>query len=147
MAKSNGKLLFAGIIGALAGALGGLLLAPQSGKETRDEIAKLAKDLANKIKTEADETRERVKEVFGSASSSAMAKYSEVRQAVVDKVAAVKTAGQDIDKDKYQMIVDDVVAEYKDDLDITKEAMTKLSNQFKKDWTKIKKAVTAPAEK
>lgn len=141
MAKSNGKIFLAGLIGAVAGAIGGLLLAPKSGKETREDIAKLAKEIAGKIKTEADETRVRVKEVFGNASNAAMSKYTEVRQAIVDKVATVKTAGQEIDKEKYQMIVEDVINEYKSDMELTKDALVKLANLFKKDWNKVKKVI------
>ena len=39
--QKNKKWLMAGVLGTLAGAVGGLLLAPQSGKKTRQQIANM----------------------------------------------------------------------------------------------------------
>lgn len=50
--KSNaGKFVLAAGIGAALGALGGILFAPKSGKETREDIAKKASE-AKKCATE-----------------------------------------------------------------------------------------------
>lgn len=141
MTQSKGKFFLAGILGAVAGAIGGLLFAPQSGEETREDIAKLAADISKKVKTEAKETQKRVQEVFGEASETAMVKYNEIKEAVTQKVASVKTAGEDIDKEKYGKIVEGVVEEFKGDLEATKSGATKLIAQLKKDWEKIKKAL------
>lgn len=141
MAKSAGKFFLAGVLGAVAGAIGGLLFAPQSGEETREDITKIAREIAKQIKTGAEEAGDKVKEVFGEASKAASDKYNEVKTAVVNKVAAVKAAGQEIDKDKYALIVDDVVGEFKDDFKATKNGATKMASLLKKDWLKIKKAL------
>lgn len=141
MAKSTGKFFLAGIIGAVAGAVGGLLMAPKSGKETREDIMNLAMELSKTIKTETVETKARVKEVFGKVTEEAIMKYDEIKNSVVGKVAAVKTAGEEINKEKYSKIVDDVVAEFKGDLDATKTGATKITTYFKKDWEKMKKAL------
>jgi len=141
MSKSTGKFFLAGLLGALAGTVGGLLFAPKSGEETRGDILKLANKLAKAIKTEAENTEEKVVEVFGEASKTAKDKYNEISGKVMEKVAAVKSAGQEINKEKYGMIVEDVVSEYKNDFDATKNGATKLANQLKKDWLKIKKAL------
>ena len=143
MSKSTGKFFLAGLLGAVAGAVGGLLFAPKSGEETRGDILKLANKLAKAIKTEAENTEEKVTEVFGDASKAAKDKYNEISGKVMEKVAAVKSAGQEINKEKYGMIVEDVVSEFKDDFDATKNGATKLANQLKKDWLKIKKALAA----
>lgn len=135
MAKNNGKFLLAGLIGTLAGAVGGILLAPKSGKETRKDIVKLALDLNRKIKTEASETKQRVKDIYGEASDEAMRKYKAVRDAVVSRVASLKTAGTSIDKDKYEKVVDEVVASFKG-------VGVKMGIYLKKDWNKIKKALS-----
>lgn len=140
--KSAGYFL-AGVVGALMGVVGGVLLAPKSGKETRADIAKLANRLAKNIKTKASETQERVEQVFGEVSEGTKQKYIEIRSAVIGRVAAVKTAGEKIDKDKYAQIVENVVEEYKDDLTKTKNGATKLISLFKKDWEKIKSALTS----
>lgn len=141
MSKNTGKFFLAGILGAVAGAVGGMLLAPKSGKETRADIAKLALEISNNIKTEADETKERVSDIFGKANDEATRKYKEIRSAVVGKVATIKTAGQEIDKEKYAKVVDEVVADFKNDLETTKDGATKLAKYFKKDWEKLKKAL------
>lgn len=131
----------AGLIGALAGAVGGLLLAPKSGKETRQDISKLAMEISKKMKMEADETKARVKDVFGKASDETTRKYKEIRTAVVGKIAAVKNAGTEIDKDKYAKVVDEVVNDFKKDLDATKGGALKIATYLKKDWDKMKKAL------
>lgn len=141
MAKTGGKIILAGLLGATAGAIGGLLLAPKSGKETRKDIANMAGDIAKKVKSTADETQDRVMEIYGNISKAAMDKYKEVSTMVVNKVAAVKTAGTDIDREKYSMIVDDVVSEFKDDFTATKNGATKMASFLKKDWEKVKKAL------
>lgn len=141
MSKNHGSFFLAGLFGAMAGAIGGLLLAPQSGKATRRDIVKLANNISKKIKTESVETKKRVEEVFGKVTDEAVAKYNEVKDAVVAKVAAVKTAGVAIDKDKYAKVVDDVVTEFKSDFEDTKSGATKIAGYLKKDWDKVKKAL------
>jgi gas vesicle protein len=139
--RNGGKFLLAGLLGAAAGAIGGLLFAPKSGKETREDIKKMATDINNKIKTGVNETKTRAKEVFGEANDAAVAKYNEIKTTVSQKVATLKTAGEEIDKTKYSSIVDDVVSEFRDDLTASKDAAKKLSVQLKKDWEKVKKAL------
>jgi gas vesicle protein len=141
MSKSTGKFFLAGILGAAAGAIGGILLAPKSGKETREDLKELAAKLTKQVKSSAEETEQKVKEIFGEASKAAVDKYREIRSTVVDKIVALKSAGQDIDKEKYALIVEDVVAEYKDDLKATKNGASKMVDQLKKDWEKVKKAL------
>lgn len=140
MAKS-GKFFMAGLFGALAGALGGLLFAPQSGKKTRDDIKKMWTRLNKEVENGVKDTKEKVVEVFGNASEEAVAKYKEIKSAVMKKVAEVKTAGKEIDKEKYSMIVEDVATEFKEDLKATKNGAIKLVAQLKKDWEKVKKAL------
>lgn len=141
MAKQTGKFFFAGVLGALAGAVGGLLLAPQSGKKTRQEIKDLAEELTLKVKTKADDTKDLVVDVYGKYTEEGKNKYLEIKDAVVTKVAAVKTAGEAIDREKYGKVVEDVVADFKEDLVATKSGSTKIINYLKKDWEKIKKAL------
>ncbi|MDP4009751.1 MAG: YtxH domain-containing protein [Candidatus Shapirobacteria bacterium] len=139
--NSSGKFFVAGIIGALAGAIGGLLLAPKSGKETRKEITKYAEKLAKLVKTETEETEDRVKEVFGKVTDTYQEKYNEIKSTVTQKIASLKTAGNEIDKEKYFSIVESVVSDFKDDLKSGKNGAIKMSSQLKKDWEKFKKAL------
>lgn len=140
MAK-KGKIFLTGLFGTLIGAIGGLLLAPQSGKKTREDIKKMLLKLDKEVETGVKDTKERVAEIFGNASEEAVTKYKEIKSAVMKKVAEVKTAGKEIDKDKYSMIVEDVVIDFKEDLKATKNGAIKLVAQLKKDWEKIKKAL------
>jgi len=139
--SKTGKFFLAGMLGAVAGAVGGLLFAPQSGKKTRQEIADLAEEIALKVKTKADDTRDLVKDVYGKYTEEGKAKYLEIKDAVVAKVATVKTAGEEIDKEKYGKVVEDVVADFKVDLEATKDGGSKIIKYLKKDWEKIKKAI------
>jgi gas vesicle protein len=141
MAKNGGKIFLAGIFGALAGAIGGLLFAPKSGKETREDIRKMALKISKEVKSNVEDTQERVKDIFGEVSKETMDKYKEIRTTVIDKLAALKTAGNEINKEKYGLIVEDVVEEFKEDLKATKSGASKLVIQLKKDWEKIKKAL------
>ena len=132
---------FAGVLGAIAGAVGGLLLAPQSGKKTRQEIIDLAEEITDRVKTKADETRDQVKDIYGKYTEEGKAKYLEIKEKVAAKVATVKTAGENIDKEKYGKVVEEVVADFKEDLAATKSGITKILNYLKKDWEKVKKAL------
>ncbi len=140
--KPNGRKIFlTGLLAAAAGTIGGLLFAPKSGKETRDDLKKLAVKLNKEVKTNVTDTKTKVKEVFGEATEETIKKYKEIKSAVMNKLAEVKTAGKEIDKNKYAMIVEDVISEFKGDLTATKDGMIKLSAQLKKDWEKIKKTL------
>jgi gas vesicle protein len=140
MAKS-GNFFVATVVGAIAGAVGGLLLAPQSGKKTRDNLKKMALNLTKEVQGTVTDTKEKVVEVFGDASDAAMDKYKEIKSTVMNKVVEVKAAGKEIDKEKYAAIVEAVVDDFKSDLSTTKNGGTKLVAQLKKDWEKVKKAL------
>ena len=140
MGKSN-KFFLATLVGAAAGVVGGLLLAPQSGKKTRQDLKKLAMKLGKEVQGTVKDTKERVKDVFGKVSDEAVLKYKKIKSAAVNKVAEVKAAGKTIDKVKYEEIIKGVVAEYKDDFKQTKDGAMKMVKQLKKDWLKVKKAL------
>lgn len=141
MSKNKGGFFLAGVLGALAGVVGGLLLAPQSGKETRKAISLLASELSKKIKTNLGETEDRVKDVYGKVTDEAMMKYNGIRNTVVTRIASVKTAGEEINKEKYGKVVDEVVADFKSDFESTKNGAAKIATYLKKDWEKVKKVL------
>lgn len=141
MSKSSGKVFLAGLFGALAGAVGGLLFAPKSGKETREDISKLARRVSKSMQRGVVETEDRVKKIFGESTKSAVEKYKKISGAVSDKVVAVKGAGKEIDKEKYSAIVDEVVESFKQDFVKTKTGAVKMAEQLKRDWEKVKKAL------
>ncbi len=139
--KRKGTWFVAGLLGAVAGAIGGLLLAPQSGKKTRQEISNLAAELSLKVKGKALKTKKEVTAAFGKYSEEGKIKYEKIKNSLMGKVASLKTAGEKIDKVKYGKLVDEVVVEFKDDLKSTKNAAVKIAGYLKKDWEKIKKSL------
>jgi gas vesicle protein len=52
------------LIGGLVGVIMGLLYAPKSGKETRDELSDKAKDVASKLKDDYDVALEKSKSAY-----------------------------------------------------------------------------------
>ena len=61
MSERNGDLLKGLIIGGLIGAVLGILYAPKSGKETREDIARKTEDLLDKAKEEYEKAVEKSK--------------------------------------------------------------------------------------
>ena len=141
MSKQTKKFFLTGLFGALAGVAGGLLLAPQSGKKTRQQISDLAAEIASSVKTKADDTRDQIVDIFGKYSEEAKAKYQTIKDGVTNKVAEVKTVSGEINKEKYGKVVEEVVSEFKTDFENTKDGASKMINYLKKDWEKIKKAI------
>ena len=60
---SVGKFLAGFIVGGAVGAIAGLLLAPQSGEETREMIAKTSSDLYDKTEDSLKEIKEKAEVV------------------------------------------------------------------------------------
>jgi gas vesicle protein len=67
MLENNSDLLAGLLIGGLIGTALGILYAPKSGKETRDEITGKAKELLDKAKEEYEKGVERSKAAYESA--------------------------------------------------------------------------------
>lgn len=64
---NTGKVLFAALVGAAAGAIAGVLLAPASGEETRkklrEEGERIKDDVSKKVGSLAEEGREKIEEI------------------------------------------------------------------------------------
>jgi gas vesicle protein len=67
MSERNGDLLKGLIIGGLVGAVLGILYAPKSGKETREDIARKTEDLLERAKEEYEKGVEKSKLAYESA--------------------------------------------------------------------------------
>ena len=94
---TSGASFFAGfLVGALAGAAAALLLAPQSGEETRT----LIKDKGIELKYQADdvtaEARRRAESLQTQAKEKAAGLQSQVRQAVDEGKLAAKKSKEDM---------------------------------------------------
>lgn len=120
MAENNTKSFIKGAaVGALVGSVAALLLAPKSGKETREDIKKLALDLGDK----AEEI------------------YLKAKKLLVKKIENIKRAGQSIDEGKYKDLVNEVIQNLKDNKEIADKSASKLGQLLKSDWERIKKEI------
>lgn len=120
--KGSNSLLI-GFLGLVAGTIGGILLAPMSGKETREELVK------------------KIRDIFGIYSTEYKDKFEKVRDALEKRLIALKKTGAQIDSEKYMTVVDEVVTDFKSDINTTKDGFEKLSKYLKKDWETVKKAL------
>jgi len=119
--KDNSESFFKGLLfGTALGAIAGILFAPKSGEETREDIKKLAVD----IKDKAEDL------------------YNDARREVEKKVQQIKKAGEKIDEGKYKGIVAEVIDEFKRDAKVTSSAAEKLGEQLRGDWKMVKGELT-----
>ena len=68
---SKGKFVLGAAIGAAAGVVAGLLTAPKSGKETRADLKKRARELKQDAATKGDELRAKGEKVYHEARDAA----------------------------------------------------------------------------
>jgi gas vesicle protein len=109
---------FKGVVfGVMAGAVAGILLAPKSGKETREDIKKFAEDFEEK----------------------AVDVYTDSKKILMKKIQDVKKAGELIDETKYKSLVRQVVNEVKRDSKVSEKVAEELGEQLKGDWIMVKK--------
>jgi gas vesicle protein len=87
MSERSGDLLKGLIIGGLIGAALGILYAPKSGKETREDIAHKTEELLNKAKEEYERTVAKSKAAY----ESAMKRLQELELAAKGKVEEVES--------------------------------------------------------
>ena len=99
-------------VGAAAGAVAGILLAPKSGEATRKELAQFSKELGIKA------------EEF----------YTDAKDMIEKKVRALKRLGTKIDKEKYITLVSEVIEEIKKDGKVTAKAAQEIGEYLKSDW-------------
>lgn len=83
------KIAYGLTIGAALGAIGGLLLAPKSGKETREELATKAKETADSTKETLAEKKEALAEKKGELKE----RYEEIKE----KRAAGEEAPEEVE--------------------------------------------------
>ncbi len=106
------------IIGSAIGGALGMLLAPKSGRETREDITRRMKDMADRTKA-------------GTAKF-----YYEVRDEV-DK--QLDTAKEKIDKNRYTRLVKDVIEDLKEDARVNDDTAKEVRERLEEDWDRIKR--------
>jgi gas vesicle protein len=111
------KSFFSGLFtGLIAGAVAGILLAPKSGKETREDIKQFAVDMGEKVSD----------------------KYEEIKAEVDKRIADLKKAGKSIDWDIYKKMVNEVLNEFRKDGEVTAEVAERMGKQLGNDWNTVK---------
>ena len=114
---NRGRSFFSGLIfGITTGVVAGILLAPKSGEETREDLKKLAEDIGEKATHE----------------------YNNVKAEVKKRVITLKAAGKTIDIDVYKKLVNEVVNEFKKDGSVTSDVAKQLGTQLSGDWNTVK---------
>ncbi len=108
------------VLGAIGGAISGILLAPKSGKQTREDIKKLAEDLGDK----AEEV------------------YLNAQKELKTKIENIKKAGEQIDEEKYKVLVSEVVRNLRTNQEITEKSAEKLGILLRNDWELVKKQLS-----
>jgi len=84
--NDNGKVVTALLAGLAAGAVLGLLFAPDKGSETRDKINESLADLGDAIKERAEEQLDQLSELKDRIVASLTSKVKEVEQAIDDEI-------------------------------------------------------------
>lgn len=100
--NGHGKAVFAGVLlGGLTGALTALLFAPQSGKETRDQIQNKVSTVRDGARDKVDQGVEQLRLKAGNIKAEVGTKAREVRQRgadvlveQLDRVSAAAEAGK-----------------------------------------------------
>ncbi len=88
------------VIGGLAGAVIGILYAPKSGKETRDEIGKKAEELLVKAKEEYEQTLEKSRKTY----ETAVSRLKKIEETAREKVGDLESkAGEMVEKGKVSL--------------------------------------------
>jgi gas vesicle protein len=121
MSEKNGDLLKGLIIGGLVGAVLGILYAPKSGKETREDIARKTEDLVEKAKEEYEKAVTKSKLAYESAikhlqdlESSAKEKVEEVESKVAEFAQQSSETIQD-NKNRLKKAIDAGVEAYREE--------------------------------
>ena len=121
MAEGNGDLLKGLIIGGLVGAVLGILYAPKSGKETREDIARKTEDLLDKAKEEYERGIAKSKLAYEAAierlqdlESSAQKKVEEVESKVTEFAQQSAETIQD-NKNRLKKAIDAGVEAYREE--------------------------------
>jgi gas vesicle protein len=110
MSERNGDLLKGLIIGGLIGAALGILYAPKSGKETREDIARKTEELLDKAKEEYEKAVTKSKAAY----ESAVKRFKELEVSAKEKVAESAEAVQE-NKNRLKKALDAGVEAYREE--------------------------------
>lgn len=148
-ANKSSKLGLGVLLGAAAGAVAGLFLAPKAGKELRSDAKKLSKSLSKSAsiyrnKLDKKTSEEIAKIVFGDVSEASMKLADIAHKELTAELKNLEKQYKTIDKDKYAMAVKSVIANLKKDGKVPAAPLKKLASYLQDD---VKKLTKRPAAK
>lgn len=138
MANKKSKIGLGLLLGATAGAVAGLFLAPKTGKELRKD----AKDLSDKAKKFADEYKKKLEKeepaeaakiVFGDVTDTSVAFMQKANKELSEELGILKEKYSTIDKKKYSEAVKNLMDSYKADKALPEGSLKKLAAYLEKD--------------
>src|SRR3989344_3363978 len=127
MARRQSKFGVGMLLGAIAGAVTGLFIAPKAGKEMRAEAIKVYKRLRN------EDPKKVAMEVFGDISEESQKVVKRMYQDLSVEIADLR--------DKYEAVVKKVITDTREKGNIPETALKKLGAYLQKD---VKKIVARP---
>lgn len=93
-----GAFLLGFIVGGLTGAVASLLLAPQSGSQTRTMLKDKAIELGEQVSTSAEETREKAEAILADARAKAETITADAKVKADEMVKAAKSGVDELQK-------------------------------------------------
>lgn len=90
MNKNKERLLEGGLIGAVLGVVAGLLIAPKSGKELREDIKNLPADFYKYISPQIKKIKEMGEEQYHNFMDEGVKKYAKVKKLTQDEEKILK---------------------------------------------------------
>lgn len=140
--KKSSKLGLGVLLGAAAGAVAGLFLAPKAGKELRKDAKKLSQTAMKfsdeyRKKLDKKEPEEVAKIVFGDVSEASTKLAKRAHKDLSVELAQLKEKYNKIDKKKYGEAVKTVVEGFKADKSIPDGTLKKLATYLEKDAQKL----------
>ncbi len=117
MSKES-NLLTGIVIGAIVGTAAGILLAPESGEETRKKIAEKTSGLKEDLESKFQDISEKIKNLENEALSEFKGKFYDVKGKIKEKYAHLSDKVEDIEKD--------ILSKYKD---LESQAKETIANQ------------------
>lgn len=151
--NKSSKLGFGIVLGAVVGAVAGMLLAPKTGKELRKDAMKLTTELKAKAleyqkQLEGKDSKEAAKFIFGDVSENSVKLFQKVQKDLSVELAILSQNAKKIDKKKYGEAVKNVIDNWKADKTIPEESLKNMKTYLVKDFKKLTaKTVTKSGEK
>src|SRR3989344_5202616 len=140
MTQKSSKFGLGIMMGAVAGAIAGLFLAPKAGKQLRKDAQKLYEDISK-------DPEAAVKEIFGKVTEESMQIYTAAQKEVSAQLANLSANYKTLDTSKYKEVVKQAVDNAKADKKLPEDQLKKLITYLEKDIKKLAAPKKAPARK